>query len=369
MMKRFKLLYLLWFISVIVIILLSNTEQLETYQFFGIAESNEVIVNFENSVEIKNIYVVPGQKITKGLLLLELDQPELSLSLNEIKHQLSEFTFQQKIETNNIRTQIKELDAQKTAKKNAIHSEIKQLKSQHALNKRLTSELKSIMQTDIVSNETNKTAISSPIQLKIESLEEELEMSVQQIDIRIKSLKKMLDADKNPLSAKIESLKKELELLSTAKKKLLIYSENNGLIGSVHFKRGEIVSPFVPILTIYTQSPSYVKGFIHENVYNSISVDENVTVFSLTGNTVFSDGIVVGVGSRIIEFPERLRKRPEIKIWGREVQIKISENNKFLLGEKVMIQSKTMKSPGVAFWEYLKSFVSGYHHKFLASLI
>ncbi|KPA17174.1 Fusaric acid resistance protein [Candidatus Magnetomorum sp. HK-1] len=354
-MKKFNFLYLLWFFAVIFIVFFSNREQLETHQFFGIAESNEVIVNFEKSVEIKKIYVVPGQKVTKGMLLVELDQPELTLTLNEIRHQLSEYTLQQKIEKKEIQTQIKELIAQKIAKTNAIHSEIKQLQSQHALNKRLTAELKSIIQTSDVSKETEKKFISSPIKLKIESLKEELNFSIQQIDIKIKALKSTLYSDKNPLTAKKASLKKEIELLTTAKEKLLIYSESIGIIGSIHFKRGEKVSPFDTILTIYTQSPSYVKGYIHENVYNRISVDKLVTISSLTGKNVQSDGIVVGVGSRIIEFPERLRKRPETKIWGREVQIKILENNEFLLEEKVVIKSKTKESSVFFIWKFLKN--------------
>ena len=363
-MKKFKLLYLTWILAVLFIILCSNYEQVETHQFFGIAESNEVIVNFEHSVEIKNIYAVPGQQVTKGVLLLELDQPELALSLNEIKHQLSEYRFQRKIEKNKIQTQIKELKSQKTVKINTIHSEIKQLTSQHALNKRLTSELKSIIGSDDLSKDTSKTSISSPIQLKIESLAEELKLSLQQIDIKIKALKNMLYSSTNPLTAKIESLTKEMELLKSAKEKLLICSENDGIIGSIHFKRGEKVSPFAPIITIYTKSPSYVKGFIHENVHNSISVNDEVIISSLTGKSFCSDGLVVGVGSRIIEFPERLRKRSELKIWGREVQIKISANNPFLLGEKIIIQSKNKKnSSGIFVWESLKRYVSIIHEQ------
>jgi len=357
-MKKFKILYVMWILAILMLILSSKHEQLENHQFFGIAESNEVNINFEKSVEIKNIYVVPGQHVTKGTLLLELDQPELALSLNEIKHQLSEYKLQQKIENNKIQTQLKELNAQKITKMNTIHSEIKQLESQHSLNKRLTAELKSIMDVDLSSKENPTTSFSSPLQLKIESLKEELRLTIQQIDIKIKALKTILYSKNNPLKAKIQSLEKEIELLTSAKEKLLIHSENNGIIGSINFKRGEIVSPFVPILNIYTQSPSYVKGFIHENVYNSISVNDKVIVSSLTGQKLFSEGAVVGVGSRIIEFPERLRKRSEIKIWGREVQIRISEQNRFLLGEKVVIQSKNIKPFNIVAWESLKNYVS-----------
>ena len=345
-MRKIKLLYLVWLLAVIFIILYSNRALVESHQFFGIAESNEVIINFENPVEIKKIYVVPGQRVNKGTLLLELDRSELTLNLNEVKHQLSEFKLQRKIEKNQTLTQIRELKAQKIAKANEINSEIKQLQSQHALNKRLTADLKSIMQKESQLNNTEKKSISSPIQLKIASLSEKLKFDTEQIDLKIKNLKRILYSDKNPLTVKIESLEKEIELLTAAKEKLLIYSENNGIIGSVHFKRGEKVSPFVSILTIYTQSPSYVKGFIHENVYNRISINDQVIVSSLTGSTV-SEGIVVGVGSRIVGFPERLRKRPERKIWGREIQIKIQDNNEFLLGEKVIIHPKIEKTFGI----------------------
>jgi len=365
-MEKIKILYVMWILAVLMLILSSKNEHFEKYQFFGIAESNEVNINFEKSVEIKNIYVVPGQHVSKGTLLLELDQPELALNLNEIKHQLSEYKLQQKIENNSILTQLKELNAQKISKKNIIHSEIKQLESQHTLNKRLTAELKSIMNVDLLSKDSTSTPISSPLQLKIESLEEDLRLTIHQIDIKIKALKTILYSKNNPLKAKIDSLEKELELLTSAKEKLLIHSENNGIIGSIHFKRGEIVSPFIPILNIYTQSPSYVKGFIHENVYNNISVSDKVIVSSLTDQKLFSEGDVVGVGSRIIEFPERLRKRPELKIWGREVQIRISEQNRFLLGEKVVIQSKSIKPFNSTLWESIIYYTTTIYNHFVS---
>ncbi len=55
-------------------------------------------------------------------------------------------------------------------------------------------------------------------------------------------------------------------------------------------------------------------------------------------------GTVVGVGSRIVEYPVRLRKHPDLQVWGREVVIKIPENNQFILGEKVVISSTDQKS-------------------------
>jgi hypothetical protein len=46
---------------------------------------------------------------------------------------------------------------------------------------------------------------------------------------------------------------------------------------------------------------------------------------------------VIGMGHRIVEIPERLRKIPEIKTYGREVLIQIPSDNKFLQKEKVVL--------------------------------
>ena len=49
-------------------------------------------------------------------------------------------------------------------------------------------------------------------------------------------------------------------------------------------------------------------------------------------------GKVIGLGSRIVEIPSRLRKIEAIKAYGREVLIEISKENCFLQNEKVSIK-------------------------------
>jgi hypothetical protein len=105
----------------------------------------------------------------------------------------------------------------------------------------------------------------------------------------------------------------------------------------VKFKDGEKVSPFDTILTLHTTSPSYAKGYIHENLYSQIKIGDTVTVTPVTDKTQVMFGNVVGVGSRIVEYPVRLLKRPDVQVWGREVLIKLPNNNALLLGEKVLI--------------------------------
>ena len=60
-----------------------------------------------------------------------------------------------------------------------------------------------------------------------------------------------------------------------------------------------------------------------------------VTTLAGTGKAV--KGEVVGLSSRIVPFPTRMWKMPELPVYGREVTIKIPEDNSFLLGEMVSI--------------------------------
>ena len=74
-------------------------------------------------------------------------------------------------------------------------------------------------------------------------------------------------------------------------------------------------------------------------MYNHVSVGDSLEVRSgANGGRSRVHGVVVGMGSRIVELPLRLRKVPEILVYGREVTIRIPEKNGFLLGEMTAIQ-------------------------------
>ena len=85
------------------------------------------------------------------------------------------------------------------------------------------------------------------------------------------------------------------------------------------------------------KSPTLVRGYIHERMYQRLDVGESVKVKSLSGTGKPIKGKVVGLSSRIVEFPMRMWKMPEMPIHGREVIITIPAENSFLLGEMVTI--------------------------------
>ncbi len=333
------LLYLVWVVVLILVVIVSLTHELESTNFFGITETREIVVSSENSVEIKNIYVVEGQSVVQGQELVELNSPELMIKINQISHQLDELKAQKGVNKNELISKISQLNAEKQAITSEINNNIRQLENQFNINKELTSELKSIPSYE----RTEGSTTSNPIYLEIESLKQELTLSITPIDIQIELSQALLDASESPIKIQVERLQKELALLEQERSNLTIYAQISGMIGSVFFKVGEKVAHHTPILTLHTKNPTLIKGYIYEDVYTQIDVGMDVNVTSLTDSKAKIFGSVVGVGSRIVEYPVRLRKHPDIQLWGREIMIKIPTVNSLILGEKVLINIPATK--------------------------
>lgn len=335
-----KRLSIIWGFVLAAIVAITIVYRGESTNFYGIAETREIVVNSENPVEIKKIHVVQGQVIGESDTLIELKRPELTMKISDITHQLDELKVQKLVDASSSRSEIRQLQAQQEAEINQIKTQINELEAQYELNKRLTAELRSIEKSNEAAEHIEED--NNPIKVKIESLKRELELALNPSQIKIKSIQSELYSSDDPVKIHVERLEEELKLLLEEKGKLVIYAQINGIIGSVNFKEGEKVSPFAPIVTLHTKSPSFVKGYIHENVYSKVSVGQKVHINSLADRSNRIVGEIVGVGSRIVEYPIRLRKRPDIQIWGREIIIKIPQDNNFLLGEKVVITSSIL---------------------------
>lgn len=252
---------LIWSASLLIVVGL-NISVSKSYNFIGVTESSEVNINSKHAVVIKNINVIPGQRVQKGQLLIELERPGLEKKISEVNH------------------------------------ELETLKNKYSLNEKLTNALTSI-----------------------KSDERDME---------------------NPLTLEMKSLKNQIELLNKEQDDLYIFAKFNGHIGSVNFKKGESVSPFAPIVTIHNKTPTFVRGYIHENISNKVDVAAKVFISNLTSDQKVN-AEVTNIGTRIIEFPDRFIKTQGNKVWGREVLIKLPDTNEFLLGEKVFLEVRESK--------------------------
>ena len=311
----------------------------ETTTFQGFAESNETIINSETSVSIKKILVMEGDPVYKGQKLAELESQELALRIADIRSQLLQIETKRGLSEAEIKSKILQNKAAERAVVSELRAQIQTLENQLKINKELSDGLKSvkIKKSDSVKN---------PIEIQIESLESAIVERKKEFAEINRMYKKMLESGETPENVEAEKLRAELKSLEEENSNMAVYAPFDGIVGSVFikngngekvfFKGGEKIAAYSPILSIVSKEPSFVKAYIPESQFSLINTGDEVTI-SNTQNPQQITGVVTGLGGRIIPLPLRLLKNPNIALWGREIIVKIPENNGFILGEKVSI--------------------------------
>ncbi|MBR4531855.1 HlyD family efflux transporter periplasmic adaptor subunit [bacterium] len=311
----------------------------ETTNFQGFAESNETIINSETSVSIKKVFVMEGDSVYKGQKLAELESQELSIRIADIRSQLLQIETKRGMSEKEIKSKILQNKAAERAVISELRAQIQTLENQLKINKELSDGLKSV--------KIKKSAsVKNPIEIQIESLELAIVDRKKEFAEINRMYSKMLESGETPENVEAEKLRAELESLEEQNANMAVYAPFDGIVGSVFikngngekvfFKGGEKIAAYSPILSIVNKEPSFVKGYIPESHFSAIKIGDEVTIAN-TQTPQQITGIVTGLGGRIIPLPTRLLKNPNIPLWGREIVVKIPENNGFILGEKVSI--------------------------------
>lgn len=342
-MKKINLLYIVIIPALFGIWHISQNYGQHSAIFYGFAENKDTEINHDHPVHVNKILVAPGEFVNKGDLLIEAEHAKFDLKLNDLKSDIEAAKLRVEERKTNLLSNIRQLELSKELKRKEIQLEIEEIKSEIALNESLLKEVESIKV------ETNKNQLS-PKEQKIKMLEEELALSLQPIDQEIKFLKKELSIVNSPLEVQMEKLEKEQIFYSEEQKKLSITAPTDGLIGNIHCKEGEHKSSFATLITFYERNPTMVSGYVHENLILHVKEGDTLEVSSSLHPEHKKLGVVKGLGSRIVEIPERLRKIPEMKTYGREVLISIPPDNPFLQKEKVVlnfIHPENIPSPSI----------------------
>jgi len=80
-----------------------------------------------------------------------------------------------------------------------------------------------------------------------------------------------------------------------------------------------------------------VKAYVHEDYLVKVEVGDQFTISSIKDVNQSYQGTVIGLGSRIVEIPARMRKVAEYKTYGREVMIRLPSESRFLQNEKLTL--------------------------------
>lgn len=311
----------------------------ETTTFQGFAESNETIINSETSVSIKKIMVMEGDPVYKGQKLAELESQELAIRIAEIRSQLLQIETKRGMSEKEIKSKILQNKAAERAVISELRAQIQTLENQLKINKELSDGLKSV-------KIKKSDSVKSPIEIQIESLESAIVDRRKEFAEINRMYSKMLETGETPENVEAEKLRAELKSLEEQNSNMAVYAPFDGIVGSVFirngngekvfFKGGEKIAAYSPILSIINKEPSFVKGYIPESQFSVINTGDEVAI-STSNSPQQVTGVVTGLGGRIIPLPLRLLKNQNIPLWGREIVVKIPENNGFILGEKVSI--------------------------------
>lgn len=331
-MKKFNLIYIVAFVICVLLTLSLGLKIDRSITFYGFAENKETEINMENPVEVTKIHVTTGQKVRKGMVLLDVLSSSLPIKISNTNYKIEELQTKYSFWKTDLDWKISQYNIELKEKISKIQSQIGLLNAKISRNKELAASIKSI---SIENNDQLK--IKSPITLKIEGLQKELEFTKKIITTEINNLKSERFASNNPMLSKIKSLEEELVYFNSKIKKQTILAPSDGLIGNIHCKEDENSPSFNTLITFYEESPSLVVGYIHKDLLLKVNINDTINVFSTLRPDISNIGIVKTLGSRIVEIPSRLRKIKELKTFGREVIIKIPLDNPFLQKEKVTL--------------------------------
>ena len=322
--------------AVLIIISFNWNYATEAIVFYGFANNKELVINLENAALVRKIHVKPGQKVKKGEVLVEVVRSSIAVTQSDIHHDISNLESQYQIWKSGLENSLRTLNAQKVERKNGLQSAINKLESEMEINENLIKDIASI---EPIKDESGR----NPSAIELDGLKSDLILSMKTFNTEIRKLENELSKRSNPYLIQIDKLSSNLEFVNEEEKEQNVTAPSDGVVGSIQCKVGENIPSFAPFLTVYEAAPNHVRGYVMESLLLNIEQLDTIIVQSVSHSDLSIEGVVIGMGSRIVEIPARLRKNPNFSTYGREIEIKIPSLNPFLQNEKVILKKITGK--------------------------
>ncbi len=332
-MIRKNLLIIFWVGVVILLFLLSLVFKNTDTAIVAQVEPMKKAISYHKAVRILEIYVMPGQKVAPGDLLVKVERPDMILDVERKKNDLYQLQIDKTTAEKKFFEKQKLLELGKELKTQKLAASIEQLKVVVQNNQKLTDQFGSLTGYSDTISRYGK----SYYEIDMESMERELSFLNEQY-VREKEVNYVLyNEELKSFQIREEELNHELAALEEEEQQLVKRAEINGTVGSISVQTGELLSPYSTILSIYELNPTVIKAIMNEGYnYDDVKVGQKVKVES-TNRLYNIEGEISEIGSRIIEYPSRLKSNQRIQMWGRELFVKIPEQNNFLNGERVVV--------------------------------
>ncbi|MEL6671173.1 MAG: HlyD family efflux transporter periplasmic adaptor subunit [Bacteroidota bacterium] len=329
-MKKFNGFYIALIISGICLFFAFRPDFYKELSFYGFAESRATEINYNYPVVVDKILVKPGQEVKAGQVLLHLSRRKSKETLEDQSFRIAELKAEEALWKQKLNNRLEELALDQRTQLAEIEGKIVATQKELAYKKSLMEDLEAIQPVE---------AGYKPLEERLERYREEKAALDQLFAAKIKGVNKELSLGRNPYRQQINRFMAEKEFDESQKvQPIVVTAPIDGLVGNISCKEAEHISSYSTLMTFYEPHSGIIKGFVHEDLTLEVDIGQKFTISSLKDEEINYPGTVIGLGSRIVEIPSRLRKVETVKAYGREVLIEISKENTFLQKEKVSIK-------------------------------
>ena len=331
-MVKKSIFIIFWFCIVLVLLMFSFLFQDKNTAIVAQVEPMKKAISYHRAVKIKEIFVIPGQTVMPGDMLVKVERPDLILDVERKNNDLERLNLGHQLKEKKLTERANRSRVGKEAQIRKINSEIAQLNVIIDNNKELTQQFGNLTGF----SDTIRQLGPSYYKIELDILNREIEFISRQHELEVRSEQRFFEEETKSYQIIVGELENEIAALLEEEKQLVKRAEIHGTIGNVNVQTGELLSPYTTILSIYESKPTIIKAFMNEGFKYSMEVGKSVEVES-TNRKYSIEGKVSEIGARIVEYPNRLKTNQNIPMWGQELFIKIPEDNKFLNGERVFV--------------------------------
>ena len=328
-MKNFNIFYIAIIAAIGLLITVLSPDFHRELSFYGFAESRATEINYNYPVVVERILVKPGQEVKAGEILIELSRRKTKEVLEDQNFRIAELKADEALRKKKLRNEIGELAANKRNQVSEVEAKIEKTQHELAYRKSLVEGL-----TAIRPEATSYKPLEETL-MRYHQRKKDLE---QLFDLKIIGLEEELSLGQNPYREQIKRYLAEKAFDESQKvQPIVVTAPSDGLVGNISCKEAEHIPSYSTLLTFYEPHSEIIEGYVHEDLTLEVKMGQEFIISSLKDEDIKYHGKVIGLGSRIVEIPARLRKVDVIKAYGREVLIEIPTQNDFLQKEKVSI--------------------------------
>jgi multidrug resistance efflux pump len=326
---KFNILYLVVPCAIYAIFGIYKAFDVSGESFMGLAANLETQVSTDNPIIIEKLFVTPGSIIKKGDTLIEGSRITLDQKIQIYDADIKTTNAATEQEVSNLETKMIFLKSDVEEKTNALNAKIKEIENQRNVSIAITKDIKSV--------DLNASKLTNSYDIQIANLKDQINLMSQNTESNIRQLQIQKSTLKNNNRAQLDKINSQVRIVNSDKKRLVIVSQIDGIVGNVSCKYKENIEQFKPMLTLLEKAPTKVIAYINENYAAALNLGDSVKVSAFLNPKKKYNGKIMALGHRIIELPSRFWKIPNTQVYGREVIISLQPDNDFLHNEKVNV--------------------------------